>query len=157
MKKYLRLAGEVLADQVEAVLVLWCGFVASHPHLIYYFIGPEGQLNADYHSAVRRRFGQWILDTCRRPCDQDRLNYQHDIGLRHHRAKNQTDQVRSVPHIPHRYLVAFIHPIPGMIKPLLANRGQSADEVEKMHEAWFKSVILQVASWSYPYAREDDF
>lgn len=157
-EKYLRLAGDVLADQVEAVLDLWYGFVASHPHLVYYFSGPDGQPNADYLAAVRRRFGQWILDTCQRPYDQDWLSYQHEIGLRHHRAKkNQTDQVQSVPHIPHRYLVAFIYPITATIRPFLANKGHSAEEVEKMHQAWFKSVVLQVALWSYPYVREGDF
>ncbi len=31
-EKYLRMAGEVLEDQVEDVLDLWYGFVASHPH-----------------------------------------------------------------------------------------------------------------------------
>lgn len=157
-EKYLRLAGDVLADQVEAVLDLWYGFVASHPHLVYYFGGPDGQPNAEYLAAVRRRFGQWILDTCQRPLDQDWLSYQHEIGLRHHRTKkNQTDQVQSVPHIPHRYLVAFIYPITATIKPFLAKKGHSADEVEKMHQAWFKSVVLQVALWSYPYVREGDF
>jgi hypothetical protein len=157
-QRYLRLAGEVLADQVEDVLDLWYGFVGSHPHLVYYFSGPDGQPNADYLAAVRQRFGQWILDTCHRPYDQDWLNYQQEIGLRHHRMKkNQTDRVRSVSHIPYRYLVAFIYPITATIKPFLAKKGHSADEVEKMHQAWFKSVVLQVALWSYPYVQEGDF
>jgi hypothetical protein len=157
-QRYLRLAGEVLADQVEDVLDLWYGFVASHPHLVYYFSGPDGQPNADYLAAVRQRFGQWILDTCHRPYNQDWLNYQQEIGLRHHRTKkNQTDRVRSVSHIPHRYLVAFIYPITATIKPFLAKKGHSAEDVEKMHHAWFKSVVLQVALWSYPYVQEGDF
>jgi hypothetical protein len=29
--------------------------------------------------------------------------------------------------------------------------------VEKMHQAWFKSVVLQVALWSQPYAKEGGF
>lgn len=32
-ERYLRMAGQVLADQVEDVLDVWYGFVASHPHL----------------------------------------------------------------------------------------------------------------------------
>lgn len=157
-EQYLRLAGDVLADQIEDVLDLWYGFVASHPHLVYYFSGPDGQPQAAYLAAVRKRFGQWIHDTCQRPYDQDWLNYQHEIGLRHHRAKkNRTDQVQSVPHIPHRYLVAFIYPITATIKPFLAKKGHRPEEVEKMHQAWFKSVVLQVALWSYPYVREGDF
>src|SRR5919109_4995135 len=58
--KYLRLAGQVLDDQVEDVLDLWYNFVGSHPHLAYYFSGPNGQPDPDYLAAVRRRSGQWI-------------------------------------------------------------------------------------------------
>ncbi len=157
-EKYLRMAGEVLADQVDEILDLWYNFVGSHEHLVYYFTGSDGQPDAAYLEAVRKRFGQWILDTCNRPYDQDWLNYQHEIGLRHHRSKkNQTDGVQSVPNINHRYLVAFIYPITATIKPFLAKKGHSPEEVDKMHQAWFKSVVLQVALWSYPYVKEGDW
>lgn len=157
-EKYLRLAGEVLADQIEDILDLWYGFVGSHPHLLYYFTDGKGNANSEYLAAVRKRFGQWILDTCNRPYDQAWRDYAHEIGLRHHRTKkNRTDNVKSVPHISYRYLVAFIYPITATIKPFLAKKGHSAEEVEKMHQAWFKSVVLQVALWSAPYVREGDF
>jgi len=155
---YLRMAGEVLADQIEEVLDVWYGFVGSHPHLVYYFTDGKGNANAEYLAAVRKRFGQWILDTCNRPYDKDWLNYAHEIGLRHHRTKkNQTDGVNSVPVVGYRYMVAFIYPITATIKPFLAKKGHSAEEVEKMHQAWFKSVVLQVALWSAPYVRGEDF
>ncbi len=157
-ERYLRLAGEVLEDQIEDILDLWYGFVGSHPHLLYYFTGRDGQPIGDYLAAVRRRFGQWILDTCRRPYDQTWLNYQHEIGLRHHRAKkNVTDQVESVDHIPARYLVAFIYPITATIREFLAKKGHPPDVVDRMHHAWFKSVVLQVALWLRPYVREGDW
>lgn len=157
-EKYLKMAGEALRDQIDAVLDLWYGFVGSHPHLVYYFGGPDGKPDANYLAAVRKRFGQWILDTCTRPYDQTWLNYQHEIGLRHHRTKkNQTDKVRSVPNVSLRYLIAFIYPITATIKPFLAKKGHSPDEVDKMHQAWFKSLTLQVALWSYPYAKDGDF
>lgn len=157
-ESYLRLAGEVLEDQIDDILDLWYGFVGSRPHLVYYFTGRDGQPLADYLAAVRKRFGQWILDTCRRPYDQAWLNYQHEIGLRHHRSKkNQTDGVQSVPNIAARYLVAFIYPITATIKEFLTKKGHSAEEVDKMHEAWFKSVVLQVALWLQPYVRQEDF
>lgn len=157
-EKSLRLAGEVLTEQVDAILDLWYGFVGSHPHLVHYFTRGGSQPDGDYLGAVRQRFGQWILDTCNRPYDQQWLNYQHEIGLRHHRTKkNQTDQVEAVPHISYRYLVAFIFPITATIKDFLAKKGHSPAEVEKMHQAWFKSVVLQVTLWSYPYVKEGDF
>lgn len=157
-ERYLKMAGEVLSDQIEEILDLWYGWVGSHPHLVYYFSGPDGQPDVNYLQAVRKRFGQWILDTCNRPYDRDWLNYAHEIGLRHHRTKkNQTDQVHSVPHIPLRYLIAFIYPIGSTIKGFLARKGHSQEDVEKMHQAWFKSVVLQVALWSQPYAKEGDW
>jgi hypothetical protein len=157
-EKYLRMAGEVLADQVEEILDVWYGFVGSHPHLLYYFTDGRDNPNSEYLAAVRKRFGQWILDTCKRPYDQAWLNYQQEIGLRHHRTKkNQTDNVASVPIVHHRYMVAFIYPITATIKPFLAKKGHSAEEVDKMHQAWFKSVVLQVALWSAPYVKDGDW
>lgn len=154
----LRMAGEVLADQIEAVLDVWYGFVGSHPHLVYYFTDGKGNANSEYLGAVRKRFGQWILDLCNRPYDQNWLNYQQEIGLRHHRSKkNQTDKVNSVPNISHRYMTAFIYPITATIRPFLAKKGHSAEEVEKMHQAWFKAVVLSVALWSAPYVHSGDF
>lgn len=153
-ERYLRQAGEVLKDQIEDVLDLWYGFVGSHSHLVYYFTDGKGNALEDYLNAVRKRFGQWILDTCQRPYDQSWLDYQQEIGLRHHRTKkNQTDGVNAVEHIPLRYLIAFIYPITATIKPFLSKKGHSAEDVEKMHQAWFKSVVLQIALWSAPYAK----
>jgi hypothetical protein len=156
---YLRVAGDILRDQADEVLDVWYDFVASHPHLVYYFSGPDGEPNVEYLERVRERFKQWILDTCQRPYDQKWLDYQQEIALRHTRArKNQTDGAYEAPeHIPLRYMIAFIYPITATIKPFLANKGHGSEEVEKMFQAWFKSVVLQVTLWSYPYAKEGDF
>ncbi|GIV67842.1 MAG: hypothetical protein KatS3mg048_0704 [Caldilinea sp.] len=91
-ERYLRMAGDVLADQVEDVLDLWYGFVGSHPHLLHYFTGPDGKPIDIYLSRVRARFGQWILDTCRRPYDQTWLDYQEEIALRHHQHAQKSDR-----------------------------------------------------------------
>lgn len=157
--KYLRRAGEVLENQIEDVLDVWYDFVASHPHLVYYFSDENGNPNSEYLAAVRARFGQWIRDTCAARYDRAWLDYQQEIALRHTRAKkNQTDKVRSAAdHIELRYIVAFIYPITATIKPFLAKKGDSPEEVEKMHQAWFKSVTLQVALWSLPYTQPGDF
>jgi len=155
-ERYLRMAGEVLADQVEDVLDVWYGFVGSHPHLVHYFSGLDGQPEAGYLEAVRARFGRWILDTCTRPYDRAWLDYAEEIALRHHRTKkNVTDGVDSVPLIPLRYLIAFVYPITATIRDFLARKGHGEQDVERMHQAWFKSVTLQVALWSRPYAGED--
>lgn len=152
----LRLAGEVLEDQVKDVVEAWYGFVASHPHLVAYFSTPDGQPIQEYLDRVRPRFEQWVLDTCRRPFDQAWLDYQEEIALRHTREKkNTTDGVGSVDNIPLRYLIAFVYPITATMRDFLAKKGHSNEQVEAMHQAWFKAVTLHVALWSRPYVRDD--
>ena len=154
----LRRSGEVLAAQVEAVLDVWYGFVAANPHLLAAFSGPDGQPDEGYLAAVRRRFGRWILDTARADYDQAWLDYQYEIGRRHHRGgKNRTDGARAADHIPLRYVLALLVPITTTLKPFLAEGGAAPDEVEAMHQAWVKAVLLQVILWSYPYVRDGDF
>ncbi|MFN3874331.1 MAG: protoglobin domain-containing protein [Flavobacteriales bacterium] len=156
-EKYLRMAGEVLKDQTDAVLDLWYGYVGGHPHLVHYFTR-NGQPDMDYLGAVRARFGQWIMDLCNRPYDQDWLNYQYEIALRHHSTKkNRTDDVESVPIIHMRYLVAFIFPITATIKDFLVKKGHGAEDVEKMHAAWFKAVTMTATLWCQPYVNEGEF
>lgn len=155
----LRQAGGVLDDQVEAVLDVWYGFVGGHPHLAHYFSKPGGGLDMDYLGAVRRRFAQWIRDTCAASYDRAWLDYQYEIGLRHtHARKNRTDQVQSAAaHIHLRYLVAFIVPITATIKPFLAAKGHDAGAVARMHDAWFKSVTMQVTLWAQAYTPDGSF
>ncbi len=156
-EKYLRLAGDVLKDQTNEVLDLWYGFVGGNEHLVNYF-AKNGKPNMEYLTAVRARFGQWIMDLCTKPFDQTWLNYQHEIALRHHSTKkNKTDSVDTVPIIHYRYMVAFIFPITATIKSFLAKKNHDADTVEKMYTAWFKAVTLTVILWTYPYINKNEF
>jgi Protoglobin len=154
----LRRSGEVLAGRVEEILDVWYGFVGANPHLLAAFSDPDGQPDQAYLAAVRRRFGRWILDTARAELDQAWLDYQHEIALRHHRTgKNRTDGARAADHIPLRYILALLVPITTTLRPFLAGGGAAPDEVEAMHQAWVKAVLLQVILWSHPYVRDGDF
>ena len=157
--RYLRLAGEVLRDQIDEILNLWYSWVGSNPHLVYYFSDKKtGQPIPEYLEAVRKRFGQWIRDLCERDYDRNWLRYQLEIGLRHHRSKkNRTDGVSSVEHIPMRYMIAFIVPITLTVRPFLEKKGHPKEVVERMHQAWFKAVTLSVALWCHPYAKEGEW
>jgi hypothetical protein len=157
--KYLRMSKEILAPQVEAILDVWYGFVGSHDFLLETFVDPVTKSpDADYLAAVRKRFGQWILDTADAHYDQGWLDYQIEIGRRHHRSgKNKTDHAKGSANVPYRYIPALIVPITTTLKPFLAKSGASSDDVEKMHAAWVKSVTLQVVLWSYPYIKNGDF
>jgi Protoglobin len=157
--RYLRLSRDVLADQVEAILDVWYGFIGSQPHLLASFrSNTDGKPIAAYLGGVRKRFAQWILDTASAEYDQAWLDYQHEIGLRHHRAKkNQTDEVDSTPLVPFRNLFALIFPVTFTLRPFLAKQGHSADDVEKMYAAWLKSALVQLTLWSHPYVTAGDF
>jgi hypothetical protein len=153
----LTMAADVLRDQTDDVLDVWYGCVGANPHLLAYF-SKNSVPDTNYLSAVRLRFGAWILDLCMRPFDQDWLNYQQEIALRHHSTKkNQTDNAEAPPIIHFRYLIAFIVPLTATIKPFLANKGHSADDVEAMHSAWFKALTLTALLWSHPYINKGEF
>jgi len=152
-QRYLRLAGEVLRDQTEQIVNHWrSGIIASIPHLARHSRTPEGNAIPQYLAASNLRFQQWILDTCLRPYDQEWLNYLQEIALRHTMLKkHQTDGVRSTPQVPLQDAIAFVAVMNETIKPYLAAKGNSADEVDKMHRAWCESMQLQLALWVGPY------
>ena len=153
-EEWLRKAGEVLADQTRQLVEKWRGAIAAHPHLAGYSLRPDGQKDAHYAQASGLRFEQWVLDTCFRSYDRDWLNYAQEIALRHTSLKkNKTDQVQSAPTIHLRHIIAFTAVLndPNILKPFLAAKGHGSDDVERMHQAWAKSLWLQIALWTQPY------
>lgn len=153
--RYLRTAGQVLEDQTDSLVNLWRGVISSMPHLAFYFKDAQGNFNEEYRTRVKERFKQWIIDVCTKPYDQDWLNYQHEIGLRHMQAKkNKTDNVDTPQQIPLRYLIAFTAVVNDTIKPFLAKKGHSLGVIEKMHKAWSKAVLLHVTLWTRAYCSE---
>lgn len=154
----LRRARDILAPQVEEILDVWYGFVGSNPHLLRYFSTPAGEPVGAYLDAVRKRFGQWIIDTCRAEYDDAWLAWQDEIGKRHHRmGKNRTDGVDAAPHIPMSQMLALAIPISVTIKPFLSLGGADAQAIEAMQAAWTKSVLMQAILWARPYVIEGEF
>ena len=101
---------------------------------------------------MKKRFVQWVIDTCTRPRDQAWLDYQEEIGLRHTPAKkNETEHAQTPDRVPLRYLLAFIGPVVLGAKDFLARKGHNAQDVERMRAAWTKSVLLEIALWARPY------
>jgi hypothetical protein len=153
-QRSLRLAGEVLADQTKALVDHWRnGIIAGIPNLARHSRTPEGEAIPEYLAKSGLRFQQWILDTCLRPYDQDWIDYQQEIALRHTSLKkNKADGVRSTDYVPLRDIIAFVAVMNETIKPYLAAKGHSLEDVGKMHTAWCKSIQMQVALWAKPYA-----
>jgi hypothetical protein len=156
--RYLKLSLGILQDQVEAILDVWYGFVGDNPHLLASFSDALGKPQGEYLARVRGRFGRWILDTARADYDQAWLDYQHEIGLRHHRSKkNRTDAATASAIVPFRHLFALVVPITHTLRPFLAARGAPEEEVTRMQTAWLKTCLLQVTLWSHAYIKDGDF
>jgi hypothetical protein len=157
--RFLRLAGAVLEGQAKQIVEHWRSvIIAGIPHLARHSRTPEGDPIPEYLAKSNLRFEQWILDTCQRPYDQDWLNYQQEIALRHTSAKkNQVDGVRSTSFVPLRDIIAFVAVMNQTIRPYLAANGNPAEEVEGMHRAWCKSLQLQLALWMRVYSGRDEW
>jgi hypothetical protein len=155
----LRQSKPILADQTNAILDVWYGFIGSKDFLLDFLRRKaDGEPDQHYLAAVRERFEKWILDTAEAAYDQEWLDYQFEIGRRHHRTgKNRTDKVDAAEIINFRYLHPLIYPVVATLKPFLGKKGASAEQMEAMHQAWLKSVLLQVTLWSYPYIKDGDF
>ena len=156
---YLRLSYEVLKNQAQDMVTMWRGIISQHTHLARYSWDREtGKPDAEYGKRVGERFAQWVLDTARAEYDQEWLDYQYEIGLRHHRdKKNKTDNANTTAHIRGRDLIGFAAATVAPMRPYLEKGGHSADVVSRMQEAWWKSMILQVTLWAQPYMNPGDF
>lgn len=148
--------GDILRDRREQLFERWFGLVGHF--FLPTFAGPDGTPDQTYVDRTHPRFMQWIEDTCTRPYDQDWLDYQHEIGLRHHRAKkNRTDGVASVEIVPFRYLPITLYPLTSTLPPFLVEAGVEPERAERLGAAWTKSLVLQITLWSRPYVRDGDW
>jgi hypothetical protein len=154
-RRYLRLAGEVLADQAEAMVDAWRARMGAQEQLAKWFYGPDGKPDERYKAAIKPRFVRWVIDLCTRPFDQAWLDYQEEIGRRHAPdGKNATDEAQTPPLVPLRYVLAFSAIVVTSAREFLARKGHSTEDVERMHAAWTKAVMLTITLWARPYAKE---
>jgi pimeloyl-ACP methyl ester carboxylesterase len=153
--RYLQMAGDVLASQADDLVGLWRGLIGARPHLARVFFGPDGQPDERYKAAIKRRFVQWVMDTCRRPRDEAWLAYQAEIGRRHTpEAKNRTDGAQTPPLVPLRDIIAFSAVVTTTVRDFLDDGTHAPYEVRRMQDAWTKAVMLQVSLWAERYTRE---
>jgi hypothetical protein len=153
--RYLKMAGDVLAGQAEELVGTWRSLIAARPHLARVFFGPDGQPDERYKAAIRRRFVQWVLDTCQRPRDAAWLDYQAEIARRHTpEAKNRTDHAQTAALVPLRDIIAFSAVVTTTVRSFLDDGRHSRYEIDRMQSAWTKAVMVQVSLWAASYARE---
>lgn len=55
-----------------------------------------------------------------------------------------------------RYLVTLIHPMSDI--HFVLEQGEFTDkEIERINEAWGKSLAIQVSLWTHPYVKDGDW
>lgn len=151
-ERYLKMAGEILTHQAEAILDTWYDHILSNDYLAHYFT-KDGQPDAQYLDSLRPRFGDWIRQLCQRPSNTQWQPYEAAIAKRYSGDQQlPLAEMKEVPVVFLRYLITFIYPVTAYIAPFLAKHGHSAAEVDKMRQAWFKAVSLSVLLWTYPGA-----
>lgn len=151
----LREAAAVLAGQADDMVTAYRARLGELDWMAPYSNHPDGTPNPEYGAASKPRFDRWIIDACIRPLDEDWLNYQHEIGLRHTSAKkNKTDDADSLDHIPMRYLVAFTAVVIATAREYLGATGAEPAQVDRMHSAFTKSVMLHLTVWTRAYVSD---
>ena len=144
-------AGNKIGPQLGELLEHWFGQLGPWIHAT--FAGPDVDR---YSTAAGARFGRGMLDGFTRIYDQEWLDYQQEVGLRHTRAKkNQTDKANSVAVVPFRYLVAAIKVMSEIPDKFL--EGIPGEERPGIRDAWNRSLLLQVALWSRAYMAPEDW
>jgi hypothetical protein len=146
---------EIFLSCAEEMVDSWRSVIASQPHLARWFIGPDGKPDENYKSKVKARFVQWVRDVCVRSHDKAWLDYQEEIGLRHTPfRKNVTDSATTPDVVPLRYLLGFTGVIVLTTRKFFLEAGVTGEELQTLHDAWAKAVILHVSLWSRPYAKD---
>lgn len=147
--------GDVLEPRLSefmALLMEWTGPVAMTS-----VVTTDGTIDEAYAEAAHRRFAQGFVDTCRRTFDQTWLDYQHEVGLRHHWAKkNRTDGSHATPHIPYRWMLAFLEPTVETMAEFLRSLVPPG-ELAALVSSWRKAMLLQVVLYSRAYVPGDDW
>jgi hypothetical protein len=147
--------GHIFKNHAEQMVDSWRAIIGAQPHLAELFFGPDGKPDDEYKAKVKKRFVQWVLDTCFRPHDQAWLDYQEEIGLRHTPAKkNQVDGAHTPSLVPLRYLIAFGSVVSMTARQFFVDGGVRDEELQKLEDAWSKAVQLQITLWARPYTKE---
>jgi hypothetical protein len=80
-----------------------------------------------------------------------------DRATPHSYQKERHRPRRLLDHIPLRYLLAFTAVVIATSRDYLAAAGASPEQVDRMHAAFTKSVMLHVTVWTRPYVDAADW
>ena len=149
----LRDAAEILAGQADDMVTGWRATLADQPWRAGYSRHPDGPRNPEQDAAAKPQFDRWIIDAYTRSVDQGWPDYQHGIGPRRTWAeRSSADGVDSPDQVPQLRLLAFADTVISAARDHLAAAGAAAGDVDRMHAAFTKWVMLQVTVLTQSFA-----
>ncbi|WP_160712373.1 protoglobin domain-containing protein [Chitinophaga solisilvae] len=155
-EQYLTMAGEVLAPHAEDILNKWYERIVSNNYLANYFT-QSGAPDLNYVHSLRPHFREWISSLCRRSESMRWWEFEEKI-IRQLQLRNiPVDDLDPLSPLFLRYLSTFVFPVSEAGRYFLNNTGYGSDDIEKMHQAWFKAVSLSALLWLYPGGQKPPF
>ena len=151
-----KILGEIIKENMNDILNAIVNYFGSKEYLLYYFKDETGTTTiSEYVNNTVDRLAQWLLDICFRPLDESFINYNYLIGLRHTEiGKGKADNVKTIPHIPLRYMVTCIFPVTAVLKSFIAKKIDDPVLVDKLYHTWFKLQVITTALFLIPYTKE---
>jgi len=151
-----KILGEIIKENMNDILNAIVNYFGSKEYLLYYFKDKTGTTTvSEYVNNTVDRLAQWLLDLCFRPLDENFINYNYLIGLRHTEIeKGKADNVGTIPHIPLRYMVTCVFPITAVLKSFIEKKVDDPVIVDKLYHTWFKLQVITTALFLIPYTKE---
>ncbi len=140
---------KVLAGRSDDYLDVLLGLTAAHPRLQRALTGLDGDLPAARLETARAGFRRWLATTCARPYDPSWVARLYAaVG-----ADEAGGWGGAAPGF--RYLNLLVYPLTATVRPFLAGGGHDGGDIERMHQAWMKSMILQATLLGRGYVPEE--
>ncbi|WP_212001282.1 protoglobin domain-containing protein [Chitinophaga sp. HK235] len=148
-EQYLTLAGEILAPHAEEILNRWYERIVKNNYLAHYFTS-SGAPDLSYLHSIRPHFREWITGLCKRSESSRWWEFEEKIARQLQLRKVPLDDLHPLSPVFLRYMTTFVFPVSEAGRHFLNDTGYSPEEIEAMHQAWFKAVSLSALLWVYP-------
>jgi len=151
-----KILGEIIKENMNEILNKIVSYFGSREYLIYYFKDKQGVTTiTEYVNNTVDRLAQWLLDICFRPIDENFVNYQYLIGIRHtYDGKGKADNIESIQHIPMRYMITCIFSVTSVLKEYIEKKLEDPKLVDRLYNTWFKLQVITTALFCAHYAKE---
>jgi hypothetical protein len=124
------------------MLEAWYRFLGSTPLVLYYFTQKSIERpDPRYLAAVRKTFGQWLVESENTEFEQNVLGKDHDESHGYQSTEvNPTEGADALQRVILSYVLALLYPMTAK---------------QREHQAWVKSVLQETFVLAASTARDD--